>query len=526
MAQYLAMTIGPIFKTIRQAQKTRELWAASFLFSKLMEHLVFTLDPDGKRIILPRKDAVKSDTPLFGAGIYPDRLFMEAEGLTHKNVDDAITLALKALVAETVPEKTNDIIIKKAVDFWRAYLRIEYVLLPMESISAGKLVAQTSPYLDTLELTDTFLHEEPERNFLTELLSDMYNFPLWEPLKKNKGVYKGIMSGNFPSTDEIASLELWQLHPDAYSDIKKSLGEEEHEEIYRKLEEDKTLKHGLRDYHKYFCIVYADGDRIGQTIASLDNETAYREFSNKLSQFAADSAQIINDYGGKPVYIGGDDLLFLSPVYAQKGSILQLIQALDNKFKSLNLEGKPTLSFGVSITYYKYPLFESIDLAYRQLMSAKAYKRNDALKDAVGIRFVKHSGSEFGVLLHKNFLSKLVDAQNGLRDKAAETLLSSLVYKLRTLEQLLAAALKHAEPGQHKSRIENLLTHFFNDSFTGGKDIDAQKQSIAALVLSSWEHSPEPASSSFAGDTKPNWADHLYGALRLLKFITDQPKEK
>lgn len=519
MTQYLALTIGPIYKTIRQARHTKELWAASFLFSRLMEHLLFALDPDNSRTILPRTDIAQPDVPLFGAGIFPDRLFMEAQGMTRQSVDTAINTAFKALAAETLPSQTDTATVEAALDFWRRYLRIEYVLLPLDALEGGALVTRTTPYLDTQELADTWIHEAAGPDFLTELLTGIYKLPLSEPLKKSKGVYAGFMSGFFPSTDEIASLELWQQFPDAYGSIKKNTPEDEHDLVYRNLEQDERIRPALRDHHKYFCIVYADGDYIGKTIAQLNTENEYREFSRLLSGFAANSAQLINAFGGKPVYIGGDDLLFLAPVYSEKGSILELLTALDGAFGALNLQGNPTLSFGVCVVYYKYPLFESIEIAYRQLLAAKSYRKGTAGKNAVGISLIKHSGSEFEFILNKTFLAKLVAAQRALRGKTSETLLSSLVYKLRTLERLLVTALDHAGPAQAGARLEHLLGHYFNDSFTGGRDIDAQKQAVSELILTAWKHSPDgPGGASAA------WANHLYGALRLLKFITDQPK--
>ena len=43
MTTYLAITIGPIYATIQQARRTRELWAASYVFSLLMRELLEVL---------------------------------------------------------------------------------------------------------------------------------------------------------------------------------------------------------------------------------------------------------------------------------------------------------------------------------------------------------------------------------------------------------------------------------------------------------------------------------------------------
>ena len=38
--KHTAITLGPIYKTFMYAKKTRELWAASYLFSYLMKTLI------------------------------------------------------------------------------------------------------------------------------------------------------------------------------------------------------------------------------------------------------------------------------------------------------------------------------------------------------------------------------------------------------------------------------------------------------------------------------------------------------
>jgi len=37
---YIALTIGPIYKTLSSAKKTRELWGGSYLFSYIMKQII------------------------------------------------------------------------------------------------------------------------------------------------------------------------------------------------------------------------------------------------------------------------------------------------------------------------------------------------------------------------------------------------------------------------------------------------------------------------------------------------------
>ncbi len=48
--KYIALTLGPIIKTLSLAKKTRELWGASYMFSYLMRGIVGELQKDPYKI--------------------------------------------------------------------------------------------------------------------------------------------------------------------------------------------------------------------------------------------------------------------------------------------------------------------------------------------------------------------------------------------------------------------------------------------------------------------------------------------
>lgn len=72
---YLALTIGPIHKTMQMARKTREFWAASMLFSLLSKELCSELLKAG----IQEDDFLVPDKTLFkkqvrNIGLYMDRI--------------------------------------------------------------------------------------------------------------------------------------------------------------------------------------------------------------------------------------------------------------------------------------------------------------------------------------------------------------------------------------------------------------------------------------------------------------------
>lgn len=535
--QYLALSIGPIVKTLKEARKTRELWAASYLLSTLMKHLMEQLDPadeNGKHpnILIPSIPEEVQNATLYGAGIYPDRLFMEADGFTEKQVQGAIKRAFYALAKDCLPEGADDenhkAKIKKAAKFWEQFLRVVFVLKELPDIKAGKLSLELSLYLESLELEDTLLAEEPELNALYKLfdVNNIYKVPLSDALKgDNRGVYDPTLSGTayVPPIYEIAAMELHQVDSMKLQTI---IGEMKQgdlsEEFYNKIEKDKDkdskLAKALQPRHKYYCIVRADGDSIGAAIKTLGDRQAYIDFSELLANFGKDAAEKIDKYGGKPIYIGGDDLLFLAPLHNGNETIFELIKTIDDIFPVEQLatgdaNKKASLSYGLNIAYYKYPLFEAIDDSFDIMYKAKGHKtKAGAKKNAVSFHFTKHSGSFFDATFSKDYLAlinKATKAFNQQDKQQRRGLVSSLIFKIKILEQLLISLVKKTEADKVKDR----LGYFFDKYFEEWKDNEifkAQKQSAKELLHGAYEEVGEGG-----------FLDLYFATMRLIDFINE-----
>ena len=106
--KYIALTLGPITRTIEMAENTRSLWAASYLFSYL-----------GKKIIEPFKDrsfllpyiSSKQEDGMFtdkfqGAGVFPDRYIFKAEEGDFDKLSEHVKDVLLKL-AGRIGEKIN-----------------------------------------------------------------------------------------------------------------------------------------------------------------------------------------------------------------------------------------------------------------------------------------------------------------------------------------------------------------------------------------------------------------------------------
>jgi CRISPR-associated protein Cmr2 len=133
---YIALTIGPIYKTFHNVRKTRELWAASFCFSFIMRKINEHLRSKGiasNDFIMPYFDdetlkIIFADAKfnLKGYGMFPDRLIFKKEEGGITLLEGAINFAFDELtnVMEPVIQVSNKEKIKK---FLTDYFQLSYI---------------------------------------------------------------------------------------------------------------------------------------------------------------------------------------------------------------------------------------------------------------------------------------------------------------------------------------------------------------------------------------------------------------
>ncbi|HMQ87025.1 MAG TPA: type III-B CRISPR-associated protein Cas10/Cmr2 [Flavilitoribacter sp.] len=532
--QYLAISIGPIYATLQRARRTRELWVTSYLFSRLMELLYDQIESVASEILAPFPPTQKPKG-LYGAGVYPDRLFAIIPDVSDEKISGIIKEAIKALTAECLtPVRKNEI--AEAIDFWEGYLRVEYLIFPSD-LEGGSLLLELNDRLDTLELQPTYFEEEPKVNYLTVLLNDPYEAKIWDHLKSSGGSYRFLNGDNlfqrsiFPSTGILGTFELHEKDAEGFRKLYSKAREEALKEdvkeddqtlelLYQKLEkkQDNPFHSSVQPYHKYFCIVHADGDSFGKTLNSLTNNEAVKKFSEKLAGFAEQAADTINHFGGKPVYIGGDDLVFLAPVRSAVGTVFDCIQKLIAGFNAIpDLDPRPTLSFGVTITYYKYPLFEARDLSYGQLADrAKNFVRsNGKEKSAIGFRLLKHSLAYFeGIISGQHEQFEYLTGFTRTTESLPEAFLSSVMFKVDTLKPLFETLAKEQDLTIEK--LDALFENYFNEPIhrTYQRQLGMVKQLILAVF------SDQPSIKADGVLIPVNRMENLYATLRILDFIS------
>lgn len=516
MEKYTAINIGPIISTLCLARKPRELWAASYMFSYFMECILKEIDED--LIISPAIDEKEK----IAVGLYPDRVFVKGD------VDVAgILKRAFGTFAETVDKggfKVN-----------QDYINTMYVTIDFDENQVNEKDKDTinaSPIkklnylLDCTELSNRTIKPEAWQNVV-----NFIRIPNNSPLYKCTGNSKMYV----PMLGEIAThnvsgkeKEKWKQLCDRF---RNPNNQQDEGEFYKEIKQlvDKDFK----SFYKYVCVVQADGDRMGSIISSLPVNQV-KTISIGLLDYCKDACRLIKNYGGFPIYAGGDDLLFIAPVVSGYGidgdsagiwserklnTIFDLLESIDASYQNKvdvpldkmdclkDENGKrvhTTLSYGLSITYYKYPLYEALERA-RKLLEDEA----KSIKNAIAWSFCKHSGSELKGLLSKDASpnSLYVIFRELMNYSIDDSLISAVAHKLRENDELLRIIL-----GQRTERLDAFYSTVMEMEEGDASYKDATKRLLVALYKEKGKE----------GSDISKIVELMYGILRTAKFINGE----
>ena len=625
MNTYFALTIGPIYKTLALAKRTRELWAASYIFSYMME--VFVKQIEAMKfgvILLPVPRNKKKNEENTKAGLFPDRIIIQF----NKDKKDEIFRKSKTFLENFFIDNFSELIDKRyqepILKFFKNYFQFYYLELSLPEQEDP--VSVILPILDSMEQKAVYVQEYQDYEYFFKYFFD--NISEWEPYKfylsrkphmplifaiaatglkgneiKIPKEYQDLKPGrNFfdevmeLSRDETHDKEILKYLRIAYNNYP----DENEDKPDWKRNPDEEL---FRQSHKYYAVVQADGDNLSQALHALYSTgkiDAVRDFSELLMEFGYRAMTIIEDFGGLPIYMGGDDLLFFAPVKYGGRTIFHLIRELETLFKDLFGTGQPkdlphtaddqpndeelkknrerieeksksvrsyisdwnasntrenkrkpidlSVSFGLFISYHKYPLKESLETVRKLLFEDAKLLPG---KNALAFRILKHSGHCYGSLTGKNwrsyqvlFFEMLKEFGNIENSDEKIKFLSSVHYKLDPLRPLLVRILSGRKIDPEKAgfienigrflpdesgrelMIKNLMDNFFNES------IHNKDEAVRNFIMLSFRYllqvyrDLEDVYGNNAG-TAGKAIDNLYSVLRFIQFINqpDQDEE-
>ena len=491
MKKYLAISIGPIIKTFTMARKSKEYWTASYMFSYLMQCILKVLTKETKlKLVSPfYKDGKVFDKSV---GLFPDRAFFEV-------TDDIDIISLLATAKEQFIKDTeftkNSELNTEVVD---SYFRIMHVFGKYNS--CGEAISGLNKALDRIELNQTAWTPNDYDVIFSYLRTANNECPLYQ-------IAFGTYYNKIPTLETIAKGE---VNEKSFSRSKES----------------------SFSYQRYICIVQADGDSMGTIVSSFDNESELLNFSEQLIGYGQEACKKISAFGGLPIYAGGDDLLFIAPVCGKEGkTIFDLIGEIDEEYEQIQkiveerdieidkdgekIKVRTSMSYGISIIYYKYPLYEAWEIA-RNMLFEVAKKQVDG-KNAIVLNLRKNSGSDFRLAMSKSggefpLLKSLIDLVPG------ESLVSSVAHKVRANEPLLSTF--------DRTDLSSRLKAFFD------KIIDIEDKSIKAqsyigktremleFIMNNYiGRKPMKAENGTEKSATQQATELFYSILRIAKFI-------
>ncbi len=495
--KYTAINIGPIVDTLMMVRKPRQLWCASFLFSHIMSRIIeITENKDGKLI-----SPAKAPTEKTGIGLYPDRAFFTSDN----------ELPISEIINEVFSKLKTDL----------GYNLSDYInIMSVSYNSENEAIIYLNKKLDALELSK---RSQPNVENIKDIISNKKS-PLFE-LGFEKKDMDNICIAN------IASIRFSQIDKKIYNEALKELNKnkdkaDDEDSFYKKIKES-FHSEDVKSHHKYFCVVQADGDNMGKVIANLQ-EGKLSELSGKLIDFGQTAVELIKNAGGLPIYAGGDDLLFLAPVICKDGNtILDLIDGINTEYANVNqcaqeLQNgnrvETSMSYGVAISYYKYPLYEALACA-RNLLFGKAknfeYDKNGKPinKNAIAISLNKHSGSSL-TFTYSNSDKEVSKAFKKLTTvTSSETLVSAVAHKLREGESLLQSI------GNNEERLKAYFVKFLGLGEKSNDEtiyLNAVKDLLKELLSIPIYINQEDKNS------KTELSGVIYSILRITKFINGE----
>jgi len=427
---YIALTIGPIYKTLQNSKKPKELWSGSYLFSYIMKRIVENFQD--REFVTPYIE----DNSIFQeneVGLFHDRFIFKS------NENDIYKL--KSVIDDIIKDMALNLKIEQ--DSLKGYLQINYDEYDIDENKNP--ILEISPYLDTKELF--FQISQDSTSNVLKSLKDKDNF-----LLKDK---------------------------DIVDDIKKLT------------------------YHKYYCVVHADGDNMSKAIVNKDN---LKNVSKNLFEYCKVSNNLIKEFGGQTIFAGGDDLLFFAPVVSKDKTktIFNLCDDIGKDFQ-VRFQSTATLSFGVSINYIKFPLYEALENS-RKLLFTKAKNKN---KNNIAFMVTKHSGQSFETIIHKgnkavydNFLVFVSNIKGG---DDIDNFLHSIHHKIDTYKTTINLI------ANNRQKLENFFDNYFNET-----SHDEYKPFFKALI--------DFIYSVYQGDSIKDKLELVYATLRFIKFVQGDKK--
>lgn len=462
MSKIIGITIGPIFKTIQMASKPAQQWFASYFFSNINKSLCDKLFKANYKIISPYYD--ENDLLEDGIGKYHDRIIALKDDENCNDLDSLIN-EVKMEALSYFPKEIYEKNEEKYQEFLKDYIQIVYVILNEDGTkNAGDMLGEINSRLDLLELSNM-----ESSNNAFNIFEEVFN-----PKLINAEQSKSMYIKNSPLFKKI-KIDSNQLLLDNSGNIRDI------EDIASNKNEDNGLKSS-----NYYAYVYADGDRVGKLLSSLKeygdekNNVGIKAFSKVCLDYNKAASKLVKEFGGMTIYAGGDDLMFIAPIISRNNeTVFELcekikdifVTSMGKAFESYNEQTKQiSLSFGVSIQYKKFPLYEANSRTAGLLFGDAKKVRN-----CIACNCEKHSGQSVKFYLsfdskrNLNFkkLNDLIKSEFSDMNsdtKTVDIMIESVKFTLESMKRLFAIQMKNInEQSLSKESFCSIFENMFDN---------------------------------------------------------------
>lgn len=505
---YVAITIGPIIETLLLASRPASMWCASAMFSWLSEDICHRALRMGGDIISPyypkEKEATQYSVVSEGVGKYHDRiifkLYAKDIGSLKASIENLIDESKQALVDELVSKELAKEAGKSEEELkevLKKYLQIHYIIEEGVDDSDKNCILRPSPYLDAAELCPSFNVDQSIQPIAT--LFEGKNDEHHNNLVK---LCFGIKNGKTSVLDKNKKVRDIESVADSMPDSDRKI-------------------------FNYYAVVQADGDSMGKLLSKLDSDEKVNGFSEQCLNYTTEAAKLISEFGGMTIYAGGDDLLFISPLENNnEQNIFELCAKIREKFPKEFVNSGVTLSFGISVNYKRFPLYEAFKNALGMLYEAKSLETDDEVKNKIAIHIRKASGQsvKFRFTNESDFDKALQDL---LKFQVDSIVLSSMLYKIGLYRPILTAALsagqnmeetfKNLFDSEYHNTVSDFITKVQKTLVNIHGEVKKSESKYYALEKMFVKKSESDAEIA---------VDLLYSLLRTVRFFSEKRRQK
>lgn len=520
--KYIGITIGPIFDMMSLVSTPAALWATSYMFSMVSKEACIALKDKGYKIISPFFDS--ADNELFnkndGIGLFHDRIIIEAE---EKDLE----------VIKTIK---NDVLnrVGKAFEVGNELeKRVLFIATVINTENGENPILKGGKILDSLELSRKIMFSETSNPILENFTGTLPE----DKEKENHAKSKNDEIKNIAKKNLGIKPQNWSLL-DASGNI-RSL-----EKIALAVADSKMKK------HSYYAIVRSDGDNMSKIISMLQvedktdssgkTELTLSKFSKTCLEYCAEVANIVKKYKGVPIYSSGDDLLAIMPCDSgDAGTIFNFVKEVNTVFAEKfsefiealkGGEHQPSISFGISICYKRFPLYEALADSANLLFDVA---KNIAGKSCTAVRLQKHSGQSEGLVIYNDALDDFLEIHNsalGLNETATDKQDAEKAPenngKTEKTNDILFSALYKTE--QFECLFDNAdgvqIGHLFNNTFDAPehKNNSFVHEKLPAFYNVIKSNKRIKALSEEGIETQKTEIKAFNFALRMLKFFVEK----